>query len=213
MLLVTSGEEQIDGTRVSRVGKTAAAQTTALLIERFHPTLIVNAGTAGGIVEGGAKIGDVFTGSVQQHDAHMPTPPFKTFGHRMLETIGPDIVDHLKLPVKKSVISTGDSFEKSSHEWKHIKNTDAIVIEMEAMAVADVISNMTPNINGKISLLCLKGITELGKREELDSLDINKIDADFDQNFKKSVSNVTRILKSILDQQENLLHYLNSFSV
>lgn len=209
--LITPNRNGIEKDKISRVGKSAAAQTTALLIERFQPKLIINAGTAGGLSNLGAKIGDVYTGSIQQHDIFFPFPQYQKWASRVFSTIGPDIAQLLGLPLKEGLISSGESFDKSQCEWEIIHRTKAIVIEMEAIAVADVVFDMMPHWKEKILCFPLKGISDVGSLETVDDkIDIRKAASDFEKNLSSAMKNVTQMLKMVLNRRDKILNFIET---
>ncbi len=65
--LVSSGK--CKNFKVDRIGKEAAVLLAWESIKIFKPDLIINAGTAGGFIQKGANIGDVYLGSlIKYHD-------------------------------------------------------------------------------------------------------------------------------------------------
>ena len=196
IVLITPQLVTVDGTPISRAGKVAAAQSTALLIEHFKPDLIINPGTAGGIKERGACVGDVYTGSVQQHDAFMAHPVYQQHACRVLQTQGPEICTALNIKVKEGMISTGESFKKSDDEWRRIETSDAVVLEMEAFAVAEVVNTMMPLKNNKLPLVCIKGITDAHNMGLLDAQGHQM----YEDNLKMAMDGVLMVLAQLLEK-------------
>src|SRR3990167_10479442 len=58
ILLVTNGLDPVN--RVQNVGTQAAVLSAYVGIEFFHPDLVINIGTAGGIEENGAKLKQIY---------------------------------------------------------------------------------------------------------------------------------------------------------
>jgi len=59
ILLVDNGKDPVY--KVQNIGTQAATLSAYVGIEHFHPDLVISIGTAGGIAENGAKIGDIYT--------------------------------------------------------------------------------------------------------------------------------------------------------
>lgn len=139
---------------LSRIGKVAAAATTATLLEHFGVRAILFTGVAGGVGEG-VVVGDVVIASgFVQYDMDaspifprfevpatgkmvFPTDPTWTQClHRAVQSCG--ITTHTGL------IATGDRFISSAEEARNITQAlnaaglDALAVEMEGAAVAQV---------------------------------------------------------------------------
>lgn len=148
---------------LSRIGKVAAATTTAALIERFGASAVVFTGVAGG-VGAGVRVGDVVVGTgYVQHDMdasplfprfQIPLTPDTVFAadpqlcralqaacERMLaQWAGPASVPSLHC----GLIASGDQFVSSADAVQRIvwdlqaHGHLALAVEMEGAAVAQV---------------------------------------------------------------------------
>ncbi len=204
-LIVTGGQTDFQNHKISRVGKAAAAQMTTLLITRVAPQWIWNVGTCGGITEFGAKIGDVYTGHVQQHDMHTPQDLVKRYVYRTLHTQNACVLAQNDPHIKVGLISTGDAFDKSERDWQHIKDCKVNVVEMEAFAVADVVCNLMPmRPDNTLPLILLKGVTDTMTLSEMHADSIHIAAKDFSQNLKTAMQNVATAVQMIFANQQAL---------
>lgn len=161
---------QLDGQRVvlalSRIGKVAAALTTATLLEHFQARAVLFTGVAGGVGQG-VEVGDVVvaTGFVQ-HDMDA-SPLFARYEVPLTGTslfaADPSLSQLLLLAARNSldsvefakrrvqvhhgVIATGDRFVCAADEAMRITQDlqaagySALAVEMEGAAVAQVCSD------------------------------------------------------------------------
>ncbi|AZY47846.1 5'-methylthioadenosine/adenosylhomocysteine nucleosidase [Bordetella avium] len=139
---------------LTRVGKAAAAATTATLLQRFAITRVIFTGVAGGI-HAGVKVGDVVIGSeTLQHDMDA-RPLFPRYEVPLLGvsrlTADPELsqqLEHCALrflaeresQVHRGLIATGDQFvgdTETGHDLR-ARLPDALCVEMEGAAVAQV---------------------------------------------------------------------------
>lgn len=129
-------------TKVLGVGKVNAAYQTADLISEWHPTLIINIGYAGGLVEH-AKEGDVAIGTeyvqvdfIPYLDINRPyiaeSPKWIIhFFQRAAKTLGIHIVS--------GKIATGDFFlHDSKKKTEIVEKYHPIAFDMESAAIAQV---------------------------------------------------------------------------
>lgn len=133
----------------SGIGKVNAAIGTALLIDRFAPTCIINTGSAGGF-DPSLNVGDVvISDEVRHHDVDL-----RVFGYEMgqvaqmpaayqsdplLIEIAEGLIGKIKgIQTKRGLIATGDSFMhdpvRVAEVRKHFPTMKAV--EMEAAAIA-----------------------------------------------------------------------------
>lgn len=144
---------------LSGVGKVSAAIGTTLLIEHYHPELIINTGTAGGIRD--VEINDIFIASeVIHHDVDLTA-----FGYelgqssKMPKAFRPDIrflkkakeiITHqYSQRMAEGLIVSGDAFISAPEKFEWIKQhfPRAKAVEMEAASIAQVCHQMqTPFI-------------------------------------------------------------------
>lgn len=134
----------------SGIGKVNAAITATLLIERYHPSYIINTGSAGGLDQALA-IGDVVISlEVRHHDVdltvfgyehgQLPKLPAAFMPHRPLVDAAEAAAASLKLRVTKGMIASGDVFMNDAIRADQIRARFGAVqaVEMEAAAVAQV---------------------------------------------------------------------------
>lgn len=134
----------------SGVGKVQAAMATTLLHEHYHPTKIINIGSAGGLIEG-MEIGDIIISSeIGHHDVDLspigleigtlPNLP-KTFASdKDLVSLVSEVLTALKINSKIGLIATGDAFIADQARVEMIKHVfpGVMAVEMEAAAIAQV---------------------------------------------------------------------------
>lgn len=90
---------------------TLAALAAFLVINDFHPDVIISAGTVGGFKRVGAEIGDCFIGtSYVHHDRRIQIPGFDKYGVGLRHApLCENLVKDLGL--KSGVISSGNSLD------------------------------------------------------------------------------------------------------
>ena len=132
---------------LSGIGKVSAAVGTTLLIERYHPKLIVNTGTAGGLAD--TLVHDIILATeVCYHDvdvtafgyeigqqAQMP-PTFKA--DELYSGVIKEVAEKHRYTMHYGQVVSGDSFISDPNRLQQIANTfpDAKAVEMEAAAIA-----------------------------------------------------------------------------
>lgn len=73
------------------------------LLQRLHPDLVINAGTAGGFAAKGAGIGDVFVSSViRNHDRRIPLPGYDQYGVGEYHSVPTVALREVRAPSKVS---------------------------------------------------------------------------------------------------------------
>lgn len=159
IFLIKNGTDPIHG--VENIGTQPATLSTYLGIERFQPDLVISIGTAGGMAQAGAKIGDVYVSQkIYFYDRRSPQKGYADYGHGAYPSYP---VDKLatKLHFKKGRICTGDSFDISPTDLALILKHQCAAVEMEAAAIAWVSQQMnTP-------MVAIKGIGDIvGKSSE-----------------------------------------------
>jgi nucleoside phosphorylase len=76
IFLITNGKDPMY--KVDNVGTQPAVLATYLGIEHFHPDLIINVGTAGGIAKNGAKLNDIYVSEkIYFYDRRIPDSYFQ----------------------------------------------------------------------------------------------------------------------------------------
>ena len=131
---------------LSGIGKVSAAVGTTLLIERYHPKLIVNTGTAGGLAD--TLVHDIILATeVCYHDvdvtafgykigqqAQMP-PAFKA--DELYSGLIKEVAEKHRYTMHYGQVVSGDSFISDPNRLQQIANTfpHAKAVEMEAAAL------------------------------------------------------------------------------
>lgn len=151
--LVTCGTCLTHG--VDNCGTVPAALTTYLAMEKFRPDLVMNVGTAGGFVQEGGRIGDVYLAhATAHHDRRIPLPGFDKYGvghHQLMDAKGM----REKLGLKEGVVTTGNSLDAVDKDLELMRQNGAHVKDMECAAIA-----WSAHLFG-IPLVVIKAITDL----------------------------------------------------
>lgn len=134
------------------IGKVNATIATALLIQEFEVDLVINTGSAGGLVEG-LSIGDlVIATSLSYNDAdnrgfgytygQIPQMDAEYLADKEIGKMIEEAAAPLGWQIKKGLIVSGDSFISGSDKITEIKGhfPNALVTEMEGAAVAQTCS-------------------------------------------------------------------------
>jgi len=161
----------------SGIGKVNVAIATTLLLEKFTVDFVINTGSAGGIKED-AEVGDVvISESVAYHDVdvtgfgydpgQVPGLPtvFKSDGDLVLKV--EDVLKSVDIPYFKGQIVTGDVFVNRPEQMEIIKEnfSDAIALEMEAAAVAQVCHI------AKVPFVVVRALSDIAGKESEISFD------------------------------------------
>jgi adenosylhomocysteine nucleosidase len=135
----------------SGIGKVNAALGTALMIEKFHPDIIINTGSAGGFHKD-LNVGDVVISTeVRHHDVdvtifgyeygQVPRMPAYFAPDEKLVSIAVKSAEKIDgIQVAEGLIASGDSFMNDPERVKFIRSKlpDLYAAEMEAAAIAQV---------------------------------------------------------------------------
>lgn len=135
----------------SGIGKVNAAMSTTILIERYHPDVIINTGSAGGL-NPELNVGDlVISDDVCHHDVdatvfgyaygQVPQMPAAYQADERLIQVAEEAARSLEgIQVKKGRIASGDSFMNDPVRVQMIaeKFPGLQAVEMEAAAIAQV---------------------------------------------------------------------------
>ncbi|WP_111976796.1 5'-methylthioadenosine/S-adenosylhomocysteine nucleosidase [Algibacillus agarilyticus] len=136
---------------LSGVGKTAAAMSTTIVIDRFKPKFVINTGSAGGFAQE-LNIGDlVISSEVRHHDVDLTAFGFEIgqgFGFPAAFHADKKLVELAKLAAseqsalqyKIGLICSGDSFMACPDRVSKAREQfpDMIAVEMEAAPIAQV---------------------------------------------------------------------------
>lgn len=141
---------------IDRIGTVPAAVAAHLLIRRFEPDLLVNAGTCGGFEARGAEVGTVYLGSKAFlfHDHRIPLAGMDAFGVGRIEARYPEELIEV-LDARPGVVSTGDSFTPSAEELEFFEVEGVHAKEMEAAGIARMAED-----HG-LPFLAVKAVTDL----------------------------------------------------
>lgn len=141
---------------VDRIGTIPATLAAHLLIRRFEPDLLVNAGTCGGFKARGARVGSTYLGSKAFlfHDHRVPLPGFDAFGVGRIEACYPEELLGV-LDAEPGVVSTGDSFTPCAEELEFFETEGVHAKEMEAAGIARLARD-----HG-LPFLAVKAVTDL----------------------------------------------------
>lgn len=145
----------LDGVEVvllkSGIGKVNAAMATAILLEKYQPTAIINTGSAGGYSPQ-LKVGDaVISSAVVHHDVdvtafgyeygQVPQLPATFKADEKLVEVAEEAAKSIEgFAVAQGLIATGDSFMHDPTRVEFVRNKfkDLQAVEMEAAAIAQV---------------------------------------------------------------------------
>lgn len=129
------------------IGKVNAAMCSTLLIDRFHPDLVISTGVAGGIDSCLDVMDVVVSNQTVYHD--MWCGPGEVWGavQGLAERFDSDkevveVALSLKtdVQIRKGLICSGDIFVTKSEDKDHIKSLfpEALAVDMESCAIAQV---------------------------------------------------------------------------
>ena len=130
------------------IGKVNAAVRTTVLIENFHPELVINTGVAGGASEQVNVMDMVVGGKVCYHDmwccnfednlapGQVPGMPLYFEGSRRVL----DLIDFSRPAIHNGVIASGDQFIDSIEKVNEIKALfpGVLAVDMESGSIAHV---------------------------------------------------------------------------
>jgi len=135
----------------SGIGKVNAAMSTAILLEKYTPDVVINTGSAGGFSPE-LKVGDVVISTdVVHHDVdvtifgyaygQVPQLPPTFKADEKLIAVAEEAAKKIeKVQVVKGLIATGDSFMNDSKRVEFVRGKfpELQASEMEAAAIAQV---------------------------------------------------------------------------
>jgi len=140
---------------VQNIGTQPATLSTYLGISYFHPDLIISIGTAGGLTENGAQIGDIYLSQkIYFIDRRMPNSGYSQYGLGGYISFDAGSIKKDSI-LKKGVICSGNSFDKNDTDYTIMLKNSCAARDMEAAAVAWV-SSLT-----NTPMLAIKGITDI----------------------------------------------------
>lgn len=177
------------------VGKVNAAMATQLLIDRFHPELIINAGVAGCFEN--VSIGTlVLAEGFIQHDFDISTlddcqEGFVATVHRVVfPTSWQDraraAMDAVGLPYRTGIVATGDWFATDTPRARHIAEVfHPLLCEMEGCAAAQVC------YRNEVPFMAIKSVSDCLFGEN-----------DFTFQFPAALARLNEVVLSFIDKLE-----------
>ncbi len=176
------------------VGKVNAAMATQLMIDHYHPDLILNAGVAGCFEH--AEIGDlVLAEAFMQHDMDTsnigdPVGLVSTVNVIQFPTADFDkakaAMDKVGLPYRTGLVASGDWFAVDCDRARWIQDTfDPLLCEMEGCAAAQVCMR-----NG-VKFMALKSVSDCLFEHH-----------DFYFNFPTAMKDLNRVVVQFIDNLE-----------
>ncbi|MFA6036856.1 MAG: 5'-methylthioadenosine/S-adenosylhomocysteine nucleosidase [Legionellales bacterium] len=155
------------------IGKVNAAVGTALLIERFKPTFVINTGVAGGL-HPSLSVGDIVISiSVRHHDVdltiwgyehgQLPKLPAVFTPSQVLIEAALCAAKKMSMHVTQGLIVSGDSFIHQEEDIEKIKQKFPGVhaVEMEAASIAQVCHQF------KIPFVIIRALSDIAGKESL----------------------------------------------
>ncbi|WP_335869275.1 5'-methylthioadenosine/S-adenosylhomocysteine nucleosidase [Bacillus sp. 2205SS5-2] len=156
----------------SGIGKVNAAMSTAILLEKFRPDVIINTGSAGGF-DASLNVGDVVISTeVRHHDVDVTAfgyeygqvpqlPAAFTADEKLVSLAEAAAKDTMDAQVVKGLIATGDSFMSDPDRVTAIRNkfADLQAVEMEAAAVAQVAHNFA------VPFVIIRALSDIAGKE------------------------------------------------
>lgn len=199
VLLSINGKDSRFG--VDNIGTIPAALNSYVTLSRFLPDVLINAGTAGGFLEKGAAIGDVYLSqdAFRFHDRRIPYLKFEEYGIGHFPTT--DLSDMaLALGLKCGVVTTSDSLDCTHTDMERMKQNQGSVKEMEAAAIAWIAYLL------KTPFFSIKAITDLVDTE-------HTVTEQFSRNLEMASRNLCNrtiaVLNYIIDHPELLKKFGN----
>lgn len=179
---------------VDSIGTIPAAMLAETLISRFKPSLLINAGTAGGYESNGAKIAEVYLGYPKTafHSRRIPIPEFESYAIGNFPTA--DITSlNQRLGLKVSNVSTGDSLDCTKEDAELIQKNQAYLKEMEAAAISWVCEHHF------VPMMPIKAITDFVDHP-------TETAVQFFSNYQKTVEELKTTLLAVLDDLSSNLN-------
>lgn len=153
IFLILNGKDLIYKTQ--HVGTQAAVLSTYLGIERYHPDLIINIGTAGGNQKLGARVGDIYISKIIYfYDRRMQGSHYKYGSGNYASVDLHSFFFHCANNVKYGVVCSGDSYDVNQTDAHIIDKFHCDAIDMEAAGVAWV------SVLTRTPMIAIKGITD-----------------------------------------------------
>ena len=162
----------------SGIGKVNAAMSTAILLEKYKPTAIINTGSAGGYAQN-LNVGDVVISSeVVHHDVDVTAfgyvygqvpqlPPTFVADEKLIAVAEEAAKEVTGMQVAKGLIATGDSFmsDPTRVEFVRGKFPQLQAVEMEAAAISQVAHQF------KVPFVVIRALSDIAGKESNISFD------------------------------------------
>lgn len=162
----------------SGIGKVNAAMSTAILLEKFQPTAVINTGSAGGYAQD-LNVGDVVISSeVVHHDVDVTAfgyvygqvpqlPPTFVADEKLMAVAEEAAKEVTGMQVAKGLIATGDSFmsDPTRVEFVRSKFPQLQAVEMEAAAISQVAHQF------KVPFVVIRALSDIAGKESNISFD------------------------------------------
>ncbi len=178
------------------VGKAYAASTVTDLINRDHPNLIINVGSAGGL-RPNQEIGDLIVAEkTSYHDlcfnAHDPHEDLHAYSFETADedvSLFCDCLKELSLPFHRGHLISGDLFVMTQAQYQKILDLapDAIAADMESNAILQIATRY------RVPCLVLRGLSDIALREN---------PSDFDRYIKKASQNAAQTVAHFLKRRQ-----------
>ncbi len=157
---------------ISGIGKVNAAITTTLLIEHFHPQLVINSGIAGGYLSSLKTLDIIVANKVIYSDVDMTSDIIGCFPYGQIEGSPEYFVPKYQLINSNEcifgAIMSGDQFVDDYVKAKelidkHFSNYDVIAVDMESASISQVCTKY------KTDFLIIRSISDIiGKSNGMD---------------------------------------------
>jgi adenosylhomocysteine nucleosidase len=208
IVLLTPGVDPAftsQGHPISRLGKVSAAVVTSMLVLQFHPQVIINCGTAGGIAPtsstatpGDLHIGDVIVADwVASHDIRVPLPGYEHYGTRKVPIRGLDKLSFLQHPHRLGTVSSGESFTTTADEWEILRKNAAVAKDMEAAGVLQAVQILS-YAGGCFVVKAISDVSHERISEQVSS-------EEFATHFDVAMAHLTDVVTELLANKERLL--------
>jgi len=187
IFLITNGQDP--GLKISNVGTQAATLTTYIGIQYFHPDLIINIGTAGGVEQNGVKLREIYVSEkIYFYDRRIMLEKYDEYG---LGGYPSAQLAYKKIDIKPGIVCSGDSFDNNQTDYDIFIKQNCSAVDMEAAGVAWV------SMLAKIPMFAIKGITNFVRG--------NDIHRQYEENYPIVTLTLSQKLEEILKLDNALL--------
>lgn len=182
----------------SGIGKVNAAMSTAILLEKFQPTAVINTGSAGGYASE-LEVGDIVISSdVVHHDVDVTIfgyaygqvpqmPPTFVADQKLIDIAEKAALNIEGMQVAKGLIATGDSFmnDPARVEFVRGKFEQLMAVEMEAAAIAQVAHQFG------VPFVVIRALSDIAGKES---------NISFDKFLETAAVNSSQLVMNFLDE-------------